>query len=113
MLSGRATIVMVVIIGCLWGINWPAVKYMLGEIPPVTVRALAITFAGVLLAVIVRAHGQSLKPECRDIRMIVVTGILVIFGFNVLTAIGQTLTETSKAAIIAFTMPAESRPACI
>ena len=34
------------------------------------------------------------------------TGILLIFGFNVLTAIGQGLTETSKAVIIAFTVPA-------
>jgi drug/metabolite transporter (DMT)-like permease len=28
-----------------------------------------------------------------------------VFGFNVLTAFGQLVTETSKAAIIAFTMP--------
>ena len=36
----------------------------------------------------------------------VITGLLVIFGFNVFTALGQLLIETSKAAIIAFTMPA-------
>ena len=34
------------------------------------------------------------------------TGLLTIFGFNVLVALGQILTETSKAAIIAYTMPA-------
>ena len=34
------------------------------------------------------------------------TGLLTIFCFNMLTTLGQILTETSKAAIIAYTMPA-------
>lgn len=104
--SGRAPVLIVVLIGLLWGLNWPAVKFMLTEIPPLTVRALAFTFAAILLAGIAAARAQSLRPAVGELRPIFVTGILIIFGFNVLTAIGQTLTETSKAAIIAFTMPA-------
>jgi len=34
------------------------------------------------------------------------TGLFLVFGFNVLTSFGQLVTETSKAAIIAYTMPA-------
>ena len=102
----RQMILMVTMIGLLWGLNWPAVKFLLTELPPVTLRAVAFTFAAALLAVIARARGETFLPEAREIPAILVTGLVLIFGFNVLTAIGQTLTETSKAAIIAYTMPA-------
>ncbi len=102
----RQMILMVTMIGILWGLNWPAVKFLLTELPPITMRAVAFTFAALLLAAISRMRGEPLLPERRDIPAILVTGLFLIFGFNVLTAIGQTLTETSKAAIIAYTMPA-------
>ena len=102
----RQMILMVTMIGLLWGLNWPAVKFLLTELPPVTLRAVAFTFAAALLAVIARARGETFLPEAREIPAILATGLFLIFGFNVLTAIGQTLTETSKAAIIAYTMPA-------
>ena len=101
----RAPLLTVALIGLLWGLNWPAVKYMLTEMPPLTIRATAFPMAAVLLALIASARGERLWPNPREWGPIIVTGLLVIFGFNVLTALGQTLTETSKAAIIAYTMP--------
>lgn len=102
----RQMILMVTMIGLLWGLNWPAVKFLLTELPPITLRAVAFTFAAALLAIISRARGEALLPKTHEIPAILITGLFLIFGFNVLTAIGQTLTETSKAAIIAYTMPA-------
>lgn len=102
----RQMILMVSMIGLLWGLNWPAVKFLLTELPPITMRAVAFTFAAVLLALISRARGEALLPKAREIPAILITGLFLIFGFNVLTALGQMLTETSKAAIIAYTMPA-------
>ncbi len=101
----RAPLLTVALIGLLWGLNWPAVKYMLTEMPPLTIRATAFPMAAVLLALIASARGERLWPKPHEWGPIIVTGLLVIFGFNVLTALGQTLTETSKAAIIAYTMP--------
>ncbi len=102
----RAPFLTVALIGLLWGLNWPAVKFMLTEMPPLTIRAVAFPFAAVLLALIASARGERLWPAWHEWLPLTVTGVLVIFGFNVLTALGQTLTETSKAAIIAYTMPA-------
>ncbi|MEH6526451.1 MAG: DMT family transporter [Sneathiella sp.] len=96
----------VVLIGLLWGLNWPAVKFMLTEMPPFTIRAIAFLFAAIILAFIAYVRGQNLLPATRDVLPIVITGLLIIFGFNILTAFGQMVTETSKAAIIAYTMPA-------
>lgn len=96
---------LVLTIGVLWGLNWPAVKFLLGALPPWTLRALAFALGTVLLAAIARAAGESLDVPKRDRMAIIGASLLTVFGFNLLTAFGQLLTETSKAAIIAFTMP--------
>ena len=101
-----APILTVLLIGLLWGLNWPAVKFMLTEMPPLTIRAVALSLAAIMLAILGKTKGLQLRPAPGDRMHMVITGLLVIFGFNVFTALGQQLTETSKAAIIAFTMPA-------
>lgn len=96
----------VVLIGLFWGLNWPAVKYMLTEMPPMTIRAMAFPVAAICLAAIAWGRGLQLRPEPHEFWPMIITGLLVVCGFNVLTALGQMYTETSKAAIIAYTMPA-------
>jgi drug/metabolite transporter (DMT)-like permease len=100
-----APLAAVIAIGVLWGLNWPAVKFLLTEIPPLTIRAVSFPAAALILAVIAYAAGQRLIPPPEERWPIVVTGMLVVFGFNVSTTLGQLLTETSKAVIIAYTMP--------
>ena len=91
--------------GVLWGLNWPAVKFLLTELPPLTIRAVAFPLATVILVILARARGERLIPATGEWWAVIVTGLLVIFGFNVLTTVGQMLTETSKAVVIAYTMP--------
>lgn len=79
---------------------------MLTEIEPLTIRAVAFTFAGLGLVAIVHAKKLPLKPPCNEILPIFTAGFFLIFGFNAMTSLGQILVETSKAAIIAYTMPA-------
>ncbi len=102
----RGPLLAVVLIGLFWGLNWPAVKYMLTELGPFTIRGIALSGAALLLALITRALGHRMMPPRAEIPWMVLTGLLTIFGFNVLVALGQVLTETSKAAIIAYLMPA-------
>jgi len=96
----------VLLLGVLWGVNWPVVKVILTEVPPLTIRAIAFPAAAILLAIVVKTRRAPLLPARRDILPIAITGAFIIFGFNVLATFGQTLTEASKAAIIAYTMPA-------
>lgn len=99
-------ILTIVLIGILWGLNWPAVKLLLVEIPPLTIRAIAFPLAALSLAIIAWLKGHRLRPSREDRLPIVVTGLFLVFGFNVLTTFGQVVTETSRAAIVAYTMPA-------
>lgn len=96
----------VVMIGLFWGLNWPAVKFMLTEVGPFTIRAVALSFAASLMAGFALITGRRLLPPMNELPWMALTGLMSVFGFNVLVALGQVLTETSKAAIIAYTMPA-------
>lgn len=97
---------MIVLIGILWGLNWPVVKLMLTEMPPLTIRAIAFPMAALLLALIAKLAGHDMRPTRDEWGPIMITGLFLVFGFNVLTTFGQIVTETSRAAIIAYTMPA-------
>jgi len=103
---GLATFLTIAVIGLFRGLNWPAIKFLLTEVPPFTIRVYAFTVATVALAIWTAALGQSLIPPLRELPWMTLTGLLTIFAFNMLTTLGQILTETSKAAIIAYTMPA-------
>jgi drug/metabolite transporter (DMT)-like permease len=94
-----------VLIGLFWGLNWPAVKILFGEIPPFTLRAIGFAAGAVVLSVLACGRAEAFMPQPAEWVQLVAAGLLTVFGFNVLTAFGQLVTETSKAAIIAFTMP--------
>lgn len=104
--TSGASVLAVALIGLLWGLNWPAVKFMLTEIQPLTIRAVAFPLAALTLAIIVRAMGHRLRIPRHQLLPLTVTGLFIVFGFNVLSSFGQVLVETSRATIIAYTMPA-------
>ena len=43
-----------------WGFNWPVTKYLIGELPPLTLRGLSGVVGALLLACLALARGQSL-----------------------------------------------------
>ena len=49
-----------------WGFNWPATKYLIGELPPLTLRGTTGVIGASLLAILALARGQSLKVR-RDL----------------------------------------------
>lgn len=104
--TGPKALLSVGLIGILWGLNWPAVKTLLIEIEPLSIRAMAFPLAAIALAVIVKYRGQSLKIAPGEFLPIALTGLFLVFGFNMLTSLGQVLVQSSKAAIIAYLMPA-------
>ena len=100
------TLMLVALVGVLWGLNFPAVKFMLVAVQPFTLRAAGFTGGAVILLVMVRALGHRLMPQRAEVLPIIAAGIFVLFGFNILTALGQRFTEASRAAIIVYSMPA-------
>lgn len=103
--SDLRTLLLVPLLGVLWGFNWPSVRIALTEIAPWTLRAGGMTFAGLALVTVALFRGQSLAVPRRDWLPLFVAGFLSIAAFNVLLAFAQLSAPTSRAAILTFTMP--------
>jgi drug/metabolite transporter (DMT)-like permease len=103
--ASARSILLVPLLGLLWGFNWPAVRISLTEIAPWTLRAGGMTFAGLALVAVALARGISLKVPTAHWPRLIVAGILSIAAFNILLAFAQLMAPTSRAAILTFTMP--------
>jgi drug/metabolite transporter (DMT)-like permease len=102
--SGRS-LLLVPLLGLLWGFNWPAVRIALTEIAPWTLRASGMTFAGLFLVAVALGRGVPLAvPRAQWLRL-AAAGLLSIAAFNILLAFAQLAAPTSRAAILTFTMP--------
>lgn len=93
------------LLALLWGMNWPAVKIVLGEVAPWTLRALGMGAGALLLFAMAIARGQTLRVHPGQRARLAVAGLLSVAGFNVLVAFAQLAGSTSRAAIVTFTMP--------
>lgn len=88
-----------------WGLNWPAVKIMLTALPPFTMRWIGLGSAAVLLFALALARRQRRLPA-RGVRLaLTVSGLLNVAAFTLCTAFAQLHTTTSRAAVLAYTMP--------
>lgn len=104
--SGQlSSIALIVTIGLFWGGNWPAVRFILADIPPFTLRTIGFSTGALLLLGWARWRRLPMRVSRQEWPWLAVTGIFTILGFNLATAFGQLHMPTSQAAIIAFSMP--------
>lgn len=103
--SPAHSLLLVPLLGLLWGFNWPAVRIALTEIAPWTLRAGGMAFAGLVLVAVALARGVPLTVAKKEWLRLIVAGFLSIAAFNVLLAFAQLAAPTSRAAILTFTMP--------
>jgi len=88
-----------------WGFNWPVTKYLIGQIPPLTLRGLSGVVGALLLAALAVLRGQSLyvPPELRPRLML--AAFLNVTLWMVLMGLALLWLPASEAALIAYTMP--------
>src|SRR5262245_9435904 len=70
-----------------------------------SMRAVGLTAGSLLLMGLAKASGRALQVAGRQWPALVLAGLLNVTAFNVLTAVAQTLMPTSRAVILAYTMP--------
>ncbi|MDU0339022.1 DMT family transporter [Bosea rubneri] len=103
--TASRSLLLVPLLGLLWGFNWPAVRISLTEIAPWTLRAAGMTFAGLVLVAVALARGTPLAVPREQWPRLIIAGFLSIAAFNILLAFAQLMAPTSRAAILTFTMP--------
>lgn len=88
-----------------WGFNWPIMKFVLREVPPLTFRSICLLAGGVGMLLIARVAGQSIAvPRRYWSRLLMLTGCNT-FGWNVLVIYGIALLPSGRAALLGYTMP--------
>ena len=88
-----------------WGFNWPVTKYLLSELPPLTLRGTTGMIGALLLAGLALASSQSLKVERHLWPRLMLAALLNVTGWMVLMGLALLWLPASEAALIAYTMP--------
>ena len=88
-----------------WGFNWPVTKYLLSELPPLTLRGATGVIGASLLAILAVARGQSLSVRRELWPRLVLAAVLNVMGWMVLMGLALLWLPASEAALIAYTMP--------
>ncbi|EJL85307.1 putative permease, DMT superfamily [Herbaspirillum sp. CF444] len=103
--QNRRAKLLLLVLGVIWGLNWPAVKVSLSGVSPWTLRSIGLGAAACTLFVLALARGRNLRIGRRDRVHVVMTGLLNIALFNILLTFAQLGAATSRVAIITYSMP--------
>ncbi len=88
-----------------WGLNWPVTKYLLSELPPLTLRGTTGVIGALLLAALALAGSQRLKVARSLWPRLMLAALLNVTGWMVLMGLALLWLPASEAALIAYTMP--------
>jgi drug/metabolite transporter (DMT)-like permease len=94
-----------VLLALALGLNWPAVKIMLGVIPLFALRWLSPGGGAQVLALFAARRGLAPWPVRCAWPGIWMSAVNTVMLFNFSTALAQLATSTSRAAVLTFTTP--------
>ena len=96
---------MLLVTAVSWGLNWPVLKFVVGEWPPFTFRFLTGLGGAALMFLLAAVRHERLMPGRGQWRRLVIASILNITSFTGLATCALFWLDASEAAIIAYTMP--------
>ena len=88
-----------------WGFNWPVTKYLLSELPPLTLRGTTGVVGAALLAGLAILTRQDLRVPRALWPRLVLAALLNVACWMVLMGLALLWLPASEAALIAYTMP--------
>lgn len=88
-----------------WGLNWPAVKILLLEWPPLFSRGVAGVAAAALLGAIALGRGESLRIAPRHLPRLGFAAFTNVFAWMGFGTVAMKYLPISEAALLAYTMP--------
>ena len=88
-----------------WGMNWPAMKVLLAELPPLTTRAIGGGLGFTVLLVVALAQRQSLVVPRAIWGRLTLISLLNVTAWMGLASFSLLWLSASEATIICYTMP--------
>lgn len=88
-----------------WGLNWPIMKIVLTQVPPLYFRAGCLLAGGFGMLVLARASGVRIAVPREAWPRLALLALFNIIGWNVLIVYGVALMPSGRAALLGYTMP--------
>lgn len=88
-----------------WGLNWPIMKIVLRDVPPLTFRGGCLLLGGLGVLLLGRLDGQSWALPQGSFGKLALLAATNIVGWNVLMIYGVGLMPSGRAALLGYTMP--------
>jgi len=96
---------LVLVIGLAWGFNWVAARIILEVLGPWQLRAVGIGLGAVTLFAVATLIRVPLSVPRGEHAKIVIAGFFNVAAWGVLSAYAQIFGTTSRAIVIAYSMP--------
>ncbi len=103
--SRWSTLLLLAALALLWGTNWPAMKFVLAEIPVLTFRALCLGISGAVFLLLARWGGEPIRIKRREWPALLFVSFFNVTVWYLGTAIGVALIPAGRAALLAYTFP--------
>jgi drug/metabolite transporter (DMT)-like permease len=88
-----------------WGLNWPAMKVLLRELPPLFARGAAGSVAGLACALAAVLLGESLVVPRPLIGRVVAAAALNVFAWMGFATVAMRWLSVGQCALLVYTMP--------
>lgn len=92
-------------LGFGWGINWPIMKYIISEIPPLSFRGFCLLFGGLGILGLAKLSGLNLRIPDGYRGKVVWVCLFNILAWNVMATYGLSLLPAGRSALLGYTMP--------
>jgi drug/metabolite transporter (DMT)-like permease len=100
-----AFLILLLAVALGWGMNWPVMKIVLSEVPPLSFRGFCLSLGGLGLLCLARIGGQRLMPPQGKWPVLLWLALTNILGWNVLMIYGVSLLPSGRAALLGYSMP--------
>ncbi|MDB5511716.1 MAG: protein of unknown function transrane [Enterovirga sp.] len=88
-----------------WGLNWPIIKILLKDWPPLFGRGVAGTVAALLLAGLALWRGERVLVPARMLGRLALAGFTNVFAWMGFTTLALLWVSVAEAALLVYTMP--------
>jgi drug/metabolite transporter (DMT)-like permease len=88
-----------------WGLNWPAMKLLLEEVPPFSMRVICAAVGVALLGAIALRQGEALSVPRALWPRLIVASLLNVTAWMGLASFSLLWLAAAEATIVCYTMP--------
>jgi drug/metabolite transporter (DMT)-like permease len=100
-----STLLLLAGLSLFWGMNWPAMKFVLAEMPVLTFRMMCVWLTGPALLLLARLGGEQFGVPVREWPALLLASFCNVTLWYLGTGMGVSLIPAGRASLIAFTMP--------